>query len=77
MANPHRPWILGIDLGTNSLGWAALALEDDGSGHPEQAKVTGFLSNPHDPKAPPTVGSRIFEAGKEKLGEMADKLNGK
>ncbi|HMS16764.1 MAG TPA: type II CRISPR RNA-guided endonuclease Cas9, partial [Planctomycetota bacterium] len=69
MANPHRPWILGIDLGTNSLGWAALALEDDGSGHPEQAKVTGFLSNPHDPKAPPTVGSRIFEAGKEKLGQ--------
>lgn len=42
-------WRLGLDLGTNSLGWAALTLDDAGS-------VNGFL--------PDGAGVRIFPDGR-------------
>ncbi|RIK09909.1 MAG: type II CRISPR RNA-guided endonuclease Cas9 [Acidobacteria bacterium] len=34
MSNPQShetPWILGLDLGTNSIGWAAIGLDSDGN----------------------------------------------
>lgn len=39
---PHQknvPWRLGLDLGTNSLGWCALALDD--AGHPYRILAMG------------------------------------
>ncbi len=44
-------WRLGIDLGTNSLGWAALSLEPEG----ERWRPTGIIA----------AGSRIFSDGRD------------
>jgi len=44
----NTPWRLGIDLGTNSLGWAALKLNSD------QTEITGLLQS----------GVRIFSDGR-------------
>lgn len=45
-------WRLGVDLGTNSLGWAAIELELDDTG---RARPKGIIA----------VGSRIFSDGRE------------
>ncbi|MEW6074190.1 MAG: type II CRISPR RNA-guided endonuclease Cas9 [Planctomycetota bacterium] len=48
--------MLGIDLGANSVGWAALALGPDG-------EPTGLLHPPAEVPSKPSVGVRIFEEG--------------
>ena len=44
-------WRLGIDLGTNSLGWAAIRL--NGAGEPESIIAAGsrIFSDGRDPKS--------------------------
>lgn len=56
------PYILGIDLGVNSLGWAAIACGDGG-------RPTGFLTPPVAMPTSPTLGIRIFEEGVENWGK--------
>lgn len=58
----RRPWILGIDLGPNSLGWCALAVSHEG-------EPAGTLHPPEDMASWPTLGVRIFEAGVGHYGE--------
>ena len=50
-------WRLGLDLGTNSLGWWALALADelDTVGHVKTRRPTGSLDG----------GVLIFDDGRE------------
>jgi len=55
-------WILGLDLGANSLGWAALRIGDDGD-------PGGLLHAPADMPRTPTLGVRIFEEGVENYGQ--------
>lgn len=50
------PYVLGIDLGANSLGWAALRVDEGGN-------VVGLLNSPDKMADAPTMGVRIFEAG--------------
>lgn len=59
---PNRPWILGIDLGANSVGWAALALGPDG-------EPCGPLNPPGEMGERPSLGVRIFEIGVENYGQ--------
>ena len=54
----NSPYILGLDLGPNSIGWALLAVSTDESGSMEP---TGFLDTTAAGHAP--LGVRIFEAG--------------
>lgn len=63
MSQPSLPpYILGIDLGANSLGWAAVAVD-------EQGEPTGFLQPPIEIRKNPTLGIRIFEEGVENYGQ--------
>lgn len=54
-----RPFVLGIDLGSASLGWALVEL--DGSGTP----IGLFSPCGNDSRALPSCGVRIFEPGVE------------
>lgn len=63
-SNPARrqePYILGLDLGANSLGWAALRIGPDG-------EPVGLLHPPEDMRVHPTMGVRIFTEGVENYG---------
>ena len=54
----HIPYILGLDIGTNSCGWAVVALSKTG-------QPIGLLKDP-DGKHP-AMGVRIFDAGMKNL----------
>ena len=54
-----RPYILGLDIGANSIGWVCLAAEPDGNGW----EPTGLLHKPSDMSKWPTMGVRIFPVG--------------
>jgi len=59
-ARAHRPYILGLDIGTNSIGWVALAVDEKGQ--------PANLLTAH-ARESPSMGVRIFEAGMENLGQ--------
>lgn len=56
------PYILGIDLGANSVGWACLAIDDAG-------EPRGLLNPPESMPERPSLGVRIFEIGVEHYGQ--------
>ncbi len=58
----QRPYVLGLDIGTNSVGWALVELNGVG-GEPK-----GLLTDSSNPRALPSMGVRLFEAGMEHLG---------
>lgn len=60
-ASSKVPYVIGIDLGANSLGWAALRLGSDGE--PE-----GLLHPAASMPTTPSMGVRIFEEGVEDYG---------
>ena len=55
-------YVLGLDLGPTSIGWAAIELDKDG-------KPAGILQLKDSSDKCPAIGSRIFPAGVEKLGQ--------
>ncbi len=55
-------YVLGLDLGPSSIGWAAI--EADKQGNP-----TGFVQLKDGEKSYPAINSRIFPAGVENLGQ--------
>ncbi|MBI5435289.1 MAG: type II CRISPR RNA-guided endonuclease Cas9 [Planctomycetes bacterium] len=57
-----RPYVLGIDLGANSVGWACLAVDAEG-------EPVGLLHPPGDMAEHPSLGVRIFEIGVEHYGQ--------
>jgi CRISPR-associated endonuclease Csn1 len=59
MATPNTPYILGLDIGANSIGWVCLAAEPDGNGW----EPTGLLRSPDDMANHPTLGVRLFPVG--------------
>jgi CRISPR-associated endonuclease Csn1 len=59
MATPNTPYILGLDIGANSIGWVCLAAEPDGNGW----EPTGLLRSPADMAEYPTLGVRLFPVG--------------
>jgi CRISPR-associated endonuclease Csn1 len=59
MATPNTPYILGLDIGANSIGWVCLAAEPDGNGW----EPTGLLRSPADMAEHPTLGVRLFPVG--------------
>lgn len=59
---PLAPYVLALDLGANSVGWAALRLDSGG-------RPAGLLNDPRDPQAPPSMGVRVFEAGVDRYGQ--------
>jgi len=56
---PQRPYILGLDIGANSIGWVCLAAEPCGPGW----EPTGLLHKPSDMGRWPTMGVRIYPVG--------------
>ena len=56
MGQDNRPWRLGVDLGANSLGWVAIALDA-----PVDGKPVSILA----------AGSRIFSSGANGAGRDA------
>ena len=54
---PQLSWIFGLDIGSNSVGWAALKVEPDGSGG---WAVSGLLDG----------GSRVFEISMDQEGDF-------
>jgi CRISPR-associated endonuclease Csn1 len=48
-----KPYILGLDLGTSSIGWAAIEIETDANGIPLRNRPSGILG----------MGVRRFDAG--------------
>ncbi len=59
---PQAPYVLGIDLGSNSIGWACIKLNTDD-------KPCGLLTSPYDPKSEPALGVRIFPMAVENYGQ--------
>jgi CRISPR-associated endonuclease Csn1 len=55
-------YVLGLDLGPTSVGWAAVQLDENNN-------PTGFALLKDGRSQKPALGSRIFEAGVDKLGE--------
>jgi len=55
-------WVLGLDIGSNSVGWAALRLDEHGD-------LAGMLSPTSSAADRPAIGVRVFEAGVENYGE--------
>ncbi len=55
-------YILGLDLGPTSVGWAAILIDKDGN-------PTGFAQIKNGQESMPAIGVRIFEAGVENLGQ--------
>lgn len=62
LQKPPIPYCLGIDLGANSLGWAALRLNENGD-------PVGLLHSPGEMADRPTIGVRVFEEGVENYGQ--------
>ncbi|MFM8386543.1 MAG: type II CRISPR RNA-guided endonuclease Cas9 [Planctomycetia bacterium] len=60
-----RPYVLGLDLGVNSIGWAALAL--DSAGQP-----TGLLTGGKAAREAPSMGVRIFQEAVDDLGRETE-----
>jgi CRISPR-associated endonuclease Csn1 len=56
---PKRDYILGLDIGANSIGWVCLAAEPVGTGF----EPTGLLHPPSEMHRWPTLGVRIFPEG--------------
>ncbi len=61
-ARTQQPWILGLDLGANSLGWVALKIGEDG-------EPAGLLHPPEEMPTRPSMGVRIFDEGVENYGQ--------
>ncbi len=57
-----KPYVLGLDIGANSIGWAAIAIDPGG-------QPLGFLNPPGEMRERPTLGVRIFDAGIENYGQ--------
>lgn len=55
-------YILGLDLGPTSIGWAAIETAEKG-------KFKGFLAIKDGEQALPAIGARIFPAGVENLNQ--------
>jgi CRISPR-associated endonuclease Csn1 len=55
-------YILGLDLGPSSIGWAAVDIDGDGN-------YKGLAKIPDGPNLIPAIGARIFPAGVERLGQ--------
>ncbi|MCC7012981.1 MAG: type II CRISPR RNA-guided endonuclease Cas9 [Planctomycetes bacterium] len=53
-----EPYVLGLDIGANSVGWACLRLDD-------KDRPVGLLFAPAEMPESPCVGVRIFERGVE------------
>jgi CRISPR-associated endonuclease Csn1 len=52
----RHPYVLGLDIGANSVGWACLRLDSQGM-------PIGLLNAPDAMDSRPTLGVRIFERG--------------
>jgi CRISPR-associated endonuclease Csn1 len=63
----RRPYVLGLDLGPNSIGWAMLD-QDPESGEPVGFYDTSVIDSPH-----PPMGVRVFEAGLENFETAKEK----
>lgn len=61
---PASRYVLGLDLGVSSIGWACVALGPDGP-----ARFRGLLSSGEAASRKPSLGVRIFDAGVENLGQ--------
>ena len=59
-------FVLGLDLGPNSIGWALLTAEFSTQAGHESYSVTGFLDTQS--AGHPPVGVRVFEAGLQNFG---------
>jgi CRISPR-associated endonuclease Csn1 len=57
-------YVLGLDLGTTSVGWAAIELDSRG-------EFIGLAKIHDGAKLRPAIGSRVFEAGVDGLGQGA------
>jgi len=55
-------YVLGLDLGPSSIGWAAVNIDDDGN-------YKGLAQLPDGPNLIPAIGARIFPAGVERYGQ--------
>lgn len=55
-------YVLGLDLGPSSIGWAAVNIDDDGN-------YKGLAQIPDGPNLIPAIGARIFPAGVDNLGQ--------
>ena len=60
-----REYILGLDLGPNSIGWAILEADMAPSGNHDKLCEIGFLDTSR--SGHPPMGVRVFEAGLENL----------
>lgn len=59
---PQAPYVLGIDLGSNSIGWACIKLN-------AKEQPMGLLTSSYDPKSEPSLGVRIFPMSVENYGQ--------
>ena len=57
-----KGYILGLDLGPSSIGWAAIETD-------EQGNPTGIVQLKNVEKSYPAINSRIFPAGVDNLGQ--------
>ena len=55
-------YVLGLDLGANSLGWAALRLDENG-------KPCGLMRDPSVNGSDPSIGVRVFEMAVDDFGK--------
>ncbi|MCF7957507.1 MAG: hypothetical protein K9M57_03555, partial [Phycisphaerae bacterium] len=63
-------YVLGLDLGPTSVGWSAIAI-DPTKKPGDNGYFTGFAQIPNGEGSIPAIGSRIFEAGIDNLGQGA------
>ncbi len=61
-------YIMGLDLGPNSIGWVLLTAEFDEQGN--AVRETGFLDT--SAAGHPPAGVRVFEAGLDKIGTQKE-----
>ena len=57
-----KNYALGLDLGPTSVGWAAIELGENGG-------AIGFLTIPDGKNQKVAIGSRVFEAGIDNIGQ--------
>jgi len=55
-------YVLGLDLGPSSIGWAAVTIDENGN-------YKGLAKIPDGPNFMPAIGARIFPAGVERYGQ--------
>ncbi|RMH01532.1 MAG: hypothetical protein D6702_11515, partial [Planctomycetota bacterium] len=64
-------YVLGLDLGPNSIGWALLTANFQETSDRLTHEVTGFL--PTERAGHPPLGVRVFEAGLDNFGTQKEK----